>query len=438
MASTLSFIPASIPIVDYASHPGFYGMACDTTRADRIISSGLDRIDHALGALTTWERRLELTEIEEYFQHEVDPYLEQICSACDPHIDPDPLFRDLIHSALRTTRARLHDEASACFQKRLYQRRENSPASRRICEDLHEHGLAVTHLPASEIDAIWELLAPFRDDVLQKRERDPWRSCCLSLPLRGRWWSILRSRLEQCGALAGACDYVCRPYKLSYCALVLSHSRECWYKDCYQDAGLPTPKTTYMHLDEEPDMIKMVVYLREVRAENGPFRCIPGSHLWQRSRARVCFFKQLDQQFALGLPTNDELRNVTYHRKPYKLPRLRRQFMSLPTPLRGTSHFGDDILDGSPLSDYLLRNESAVTSEEGNCMVFHGGMAIHRGGNVQEGERWALQIGLQQLPPVPLPRRVVAGARSTLAQGLRFLLGDGTVRRIKAMLGKTA
>ena len=54
-----------------------------------------------------------------------------------------------------------------------------------------------------------------------------------------------------------------------------------------------------------------------------------------------------------------------------------------------------------------------MTSELANCMAFIGADGIHRGGTVAEGERWALQIGLKQVPP--LHRRIERQAKAAYA-----------------------
>jgi len=42
----------------------------------------------------------------------------------------------------------------------------------------------------------------------------------------------------------------------------------------------------------------------------------------------------------------------------------------LPRALQGSSHFGDDVIDGTQLSKDLLENEVLMTKDVGNCIVF--------------------------------------------------------------------
>jgi hypothetical protein len=64
--------------------------------------------------------------------------------------------------------------------------------------------------------------------------------------------------------------------------------------------------------------------------------------------------------------------------------------------LRGSTHFGDDLLDGSYLSDALLEREHAFTGPAGTVVMFDGSQGIHRGGQVGKGgARWAVQIAFR-------------------------------------------
>ena len=67
----------------------------------------------------------------------------------------------------------------------------------------------------------------------------------------------------------------------------------------------------------------------------------------------------------------------------------------LPKDLRGSTHFGDDLIDGSPSSDSLLRQEEVFVGDAGTLVVFDGSKGIHRGSLVDQGERWAIQIGMR-------------------------------------------
>ena len=82
----------------------------------------------------------------------------------------------------------------------------------------------------------------------------------------------------------------------------------------------------------------------------------------------------------------------------------------LPPLLRGTTHFGDDILDDTDLSRKLLSQEVVFKGPTGTCVLFDGSRGIHRGSLVTTGGRWAVQIGLRVQRETSLPRVRKRGA----------------------------
>jgi hypothetical protein len=83
--------------------------------------------------------------------------------------------------------------------------------------------------------------------------------------------------------------------------------------------------------------------------------------------------------------------------------------LALPAVLRGSTHFGDDVLDGSALSEALLEAEETFVAPAGTLIVFDGSRGIHRGGLVRPGgQRWALQLAfrVRRDPPQSAWRRI--------------------------------
>lgn len=88
---------------------------------------------------------------------------------------------------------------------------------------------------------------------------------------------------------------------------------------------------------------------------------------------------------------------------PYIVPRLvhpelRRIFMQLPTAFQGSSHFGDDVLPDTPIAQRLLSKEqSFLSADRAQVMVFDGARTLHRGSLVRQGERVAMQVAFKNL-----------------------------------------
>jgi len=297
-------------------------------------------------------------------------------------------------------------------------------------------------MPDSVVRAIYDDVGQYRERLLEMSTTNGGTNCALALPLASRYWKEVAAFLKESGLLDGCSHYRREPLEPIYCALVLSHPGEKWWRGCYEDVGIATSRAVYMHNDKDYDMMKILVYLDEVDEKRGPFHFIRGSHKWQRSRTQSYFFKALDHAFNSNLAAREPVRTV-YYRKVFRHAEFREQFVKLPQALRGSSHFGDDLLDGSPLGDWLLAQESVITSDVANCMAFIGADGIHRGGCVQEGRRWAFQLGLMKIPP--LPRRIERGAkaayglaRSKLRGAVRRALGDRGIAAARSAVKRIA
>ncbi|MBL7729399.1 MAG: hypothetical protein JNM68_17015, partial [Dinghuibacter sp.] len=212
------------------------------------------------------------------------------------------------------------------------------------------------------------------------------------------------------------------------CGLEYSTDKQTWWRDAYADAGLPTSRCVYMHNDYDYDYVKSLVYLSEVSATTGPFSYVPESHHWTRPLSLSFYIKELEIALSRKMralaPKDDP-----YYRPAMKYEAGRKLFISFPSIFRQLSHFGDDVLDGTPLSDELMSKEFQVTSDKGNFVFFTGGSGIHRGGNVYKGERWALQITLTREPG--LKKKISSFSRRTTGAMLAAILGEEKMLQIQ-------
>jgi hypothetical protein len=116
--------------------------------------------------------------------------------------------------------------------------------------------------------------------------------------------------------------------------------------------------------------------------------------------------------------------------RPFAYPKYRQLFMQLPPILRRLGQFGDDILSDSDLSEKLRKNEVQVTSKIGNAFVFAGDQGIHRGGLVEKGERWSLQLGFKEAAPKDL----VKEGKHVIAQSIKKVFGESAFDRIREVI----
>jgi hypothetical protein len=263
--------------------------------------------------------------------------------------------------------------------------------------DFRRDGFYVMQNPALA-RKVWFRTMLERAQLRVKRRNQPTRHCVMPLSPHFPSHGTIADAMETMGVCELAAAYLGKPVELYYAALDHSHDGQSWYKACYSDTDLGTPKAVYMHFDADCDIIKGLFYLRDVTANDGPFRFVPGSHRWERPHFATAVQLGFDAASVQEFPTcEDKLDYVSgYYRPRFQQLDQRRAMLSLPAALRGSTHFGDDLPDGSPLSDALLEKEHAFVAPAGTLVMFDGSRGIHRGGQVGAGgERWAVQVAFR-------------------------------------------
>ncbi len=133
------------------------------------------------------------------------------------------------------------------------------------------------------------------------------------------------------------------------------------------DAGLPKPRTRYLHVDSALwPPLKVLIYLNEVGPDDGPFRYVVGSH-------------RIASEFELMVrKTND------------KLGIQRERFMALPLELRKYTDFGGVMDPKGPHAKALMSRERQFCDGVSDLILFDFN-GVHRGGFVRKGPRYMLQ-----------------------------------------------
>jgi hypothetical protein len=284
----------------------------------------------------------------------------------------------------------------------LVSRRNRSvtdPKVAAIRDRLSETGIAGFQMTADPLARLNEVLAPFRRELLEQRRTNGGARCFVVPPAKGEHWWIMKDFLRQQGIEQAISAYAGYRLELEGYAITYSHTDEDWYRRCYLDIGLAAPRTVQMHYDEDNLSAKSMFYLNDVGVDNGPFSHLAAARAEIASRSQLAFFKYLDYANnafagAKGAPT------TVYNRPLFSTPELRAEFARLPAELQGSGGTGDDVLDGTPLSDFLLGNERKLTGPAGYLALFAGGETLHRGGVIGRGERWALQMIYKSPPSV--------------------------------------
>ena len=136
----------------------------------------------------------------------------------------------------------------------------------------------------------------------------------------------------------------------------------------------PKNKLYTLHIDPKYSYIKTIIYLNEVKNNNGPFAYVPESHRWHFDEVEMLFCKS--NQLVNTLSNSSQ----------------RKSNASLPIWARKNSYFSRQLLDGAHTSETVYSQLKHFTTDETNFILFEPNHGWHRGTHVEDGERIALQV----------------------------------------------
>jgi len=402
--------------IDYASHPAFRTLSPET-RVFADASRYFTAVD-VIWAEIVSAAALNASRAGTEFDRKTQPILSDLKQALAGQRMPED-YLPFVSAALVKSQEAIRAEIVQVIRGRATTRAPDVEVER-IVAQLQDHGAAAFRMDTPMRRAIVESLQPYYREVESQRDSGSGARCFVTIPARGTHWNILKSFVRDKRIEDAISAYAGFRLELSGYSLTLSHPGETWFKICYQDIGLAAPRTVQQHYDLDNLSAKSMFYLNEVDPDCGPFTYLPGSRSLIRWRSQTSFFKYLDyanNEFAASRESADTI----YNRPLFCTPALRPAFAALPSDLQGSACPGDDVLDDSALSATLLEGERALTSDDGDLMLFAGGETLHRGGVARGGERYALQM-IYSSPPgfaqqvKRLPRRLAGRIKRTLSR----------------------
>ena len=369
------------PAVDYRAHPAFSGLDVPDFTDATGVTERVDAIDRAFADLVSGEGGRQ-DGLHAGFEATVAPLLRDLARFTAAGV-PYAETGSWIANAMEECAKELADVAMLLGMRGGV----GGHAGGRVAQDLERDGMSLLRLDPS---AKRQLAKSVEAETRWLKSRSGESGRIVATMARYSDAGMLLDRLFRGeGVYDALTSYKGAPVSFTGFSLEYSHERQSWWRGCYTDIGLAPTRTTYMHYDYGCRYPKAIVTLSEVRPENGPTSFIPGSHRQPRSEFSHTFVKALDYQFWRTFGENPD---AGYHRKQFSEPGYRMFFLALPQELRGCSHFGEDVLDGSPLSEELLAGERQITSDVGDGVVFDGDYGIHRGARVMQGERLVFQV----------------------------------------------
>jgi len=256
-----------------------------------------------------------------------------------------------------------------------------------LSEELAVNGAATRQLPAKAIDEIHAAAQP-TIDVVQARiagtraAGDPIRYKTalesLSRDTHPDLWRLVEDHLNGEGVYeATSTVFNAATSKLRSLAVLVNHPNQEWANRLYRDVEIETPPTAGFHIDSDGKCFtKIVLYLTDVGPEQGPFGVVPGSHRW-------------------GEGTRDRIYRGAFDKSDMVVRSAKRRtmFLALPEEMQTKAEFGGDMIAGSPEAVELLAQEQVMTGPRGQMNLFNPD-AIHRGGNVRQGQRHVLLVSI--------------------------------------------
>lgn len=375
------------PEIDYSKHLAYADYTSESYGDDSSIVSLIREIDHVNRSF------LSLNVVN---HSDAQDALSKI-QACMDKIFYDPggkersiISREWLNLSLRWTLSNLgYEYARKVFSFREYDGVNLSHDGKRQLELMQNQGMYIADLPLKVFSSIRELALSYRDELRQRALTDPLNRAVINVPFNSSLLNAVKLASKEAGIIDVLSDFKKNKMTLLGAGLEYSCAEQSWHQDLYSDVGLADSPLRYLHVDEGDCFPKSMIYITPVNEENGATRAIPQSNLWERSDFLFRMHKALDRV------VGD--RYASYVRKSHYRPiarhaELRRIFMCLPKSFQGSSHFGDDLLEGSELANALKKVENPYYSEGGDTLVFDGPHLLHRGSLVKSGERMAIQV----------------------------------------------
>ena len=180
---------------------------------------------------------------------------------------------------------------------------------------------------------------------------------------------------EKINTLYSKLNIIKKPYEITDINLHISDANDT-FNEYFQTDQRKKPKNKLytLHIDPKYSYIKTIIYLNEVKNNNGPFAYVPESHRWHFDEVEMLFCKS--NQLVNTLSNSSQ----------------RKSNASLPIWARKNSYFSRQLLDGAHTSETVYSQLKHFTTDETNFILFEPNHGWHRGTHVEDGERIALQV----------------------------------------------
>ena len=202
--------------------------------------------------------------------------------------------------------------------------------------------------------------------------------------------SILNKEFKEQGVLDAMSLYIGFPVKVGGCALELSVHEATWHNVNYYKGS--NAKTKYFHHDESATDPKAIVYLSDVKRDNGPVSYLDETNI----QLKINGLQNLVGRAILIVGREKDSKLYNYYnmknQRPFENTKFREHFSQLPNEMKHNSHFGWDMVINSKEEKLLLQNEKKVIGPKGTSLIFDGSRLLHRGGIVESDKKFHFKL----------------------------------------------
>ena len=203
--------------------------------------------------------------------------------------------------------------------------------------------------------------------------------------------NILNKEFTKIGHLDSVSNYLGYESEVTGLAIELSSEKSTWWK---HKKNTLENKTLAVHLDKDFNCIKSILYLTEVKSDNGPFTIYPKIY----EDLKLNIFQDIFGRMIHETATNakdEKLKkylNIKDNNQPFLSENLQKIYSKLPKIITFNSCFGWELESGSDLEKKIVNNKNEIHGVPGTRITFDGSRLLHSGGLVKAKSRLALQI----------------------------------------------
>jgi hypothetical protein len=406
------------PIVDYRAHPAFRNAAVGVGYDDEFIARCVDGIDRAFSEIRSQTNPTLADAVR--VASDIRVRAREIMRHADD-VKAPIVAREWLGSCVAWAVADMEYECvRLAFMEPDTDGSGLSDEQRIQLQRLRSHGMYVADVDEADFRAVRKLALRSAMGLQRKIVETPAERAVYSPSRVSPLGRAIQRLLSRAGVLDVLSAFKRTRMAVMGTGLEYSHADQGWHAGLYSDVGLADSPLKYLHIDQADHLPKAMIYATRVGIDNGPTGFIPESNTWERSEFLFRAHKGLD---VVTIGRYAKYVGGAEYRATARSTELRSVFMQLPTAFQGSSHFGDDILAGSPLAETLSpREQSFLSADRAQVMVFDGGRTLHRGSLVRQGDRIAMQVAFKNLNDRKIRTQLNGGtALAKLLRRIRML-----------------